>query len=559
MMNRLYLPCVLLLVASASFSCRSVYEPAEYEAPSSPGVLEAGPDDPTREIGASYGARSRTAFDLPVQPLSAEETEPLRISREDAVMLALQNNRSLRVQRMDPIIAGTFEELERSAFDPNLFGETSYSRERTERFPDETLEVFSDRRDSFRNRFGIQQRLPTGTDVEAGLSHTLTESDRVDFSQHRVRAGVTVTQALLEGRGLDVNLAQIRQAQFDTLASEFELRGFAEALLADVESTYWDYVLALREVEIFEESVELAGRQLDATRERIEVGQLAETEIAAAEAEVALRRQALIDARSRVEILRLQLIRYLNPEPGEDAWDREIEVVDEPSVPEVDLDEVRDHVQVALALRPEIHQAHLQLAGEGLQVVQTRNGLLPQLDFFVTLGKTGFADSFGRAVDNIDGDGYDATVGIRAEYALGNRQSRANHRRSRTSERRAEESIRNLVQLVEFDVRSAYTETLRAREQIEAGAATRRLQEEALRAETEKFEVGLSTVLEVSQVQRDLLESQIAEVEAVIDYRKALIDLYRLEGSLLKRRGIGGPGDRDLPSGPLREWNGRNL
>jgi outer membrane protein TolC len=102
--------------------------------------------------------------------------------------------------------------------------------------------------------------------------------------------------------------------------------------------------------------------------------------------------------------------------------------------------------------------------------------------------------------------------------------------------------------LVELDVRSAYTEAMRAREQIDASAATRRLQEEALRAETEKFEVGFSTVLEVSQVQRDLLESQIAEVGAIIDYRKALIDLYRLEGSLLKRRGIDGPGDRRLGS-----------
>ncbi len=462
-------------------------------------------------------------------------------------MMALEHNRSLRVQRMNPIIAGTFEELERATFDPVVFGQASAERRRDEFLSPTLDDTLTDESERFNFSAGVGQFFPTGTDLEIGVSQSYRDPRGDGDPTDRVRGFVTVTQALLQGRGLDVNLAQVRQARLDTLASEFELRGFAEALLADVESTYWDYVLARREVEIFEESVAVAEQQLDATRERIEVGQLAETEIAAAEAEVALRRQALINARSSVELLRLQLIRFLNPEPGIDGWDRKIEVLDEPSVPDVELDDVRDHVQVALSLRSEIHESHLQLAGQGLSVVQTRNGLLPRLDFFVTLGKTGFANSFGEGFRNVDGDGYDATVGVRAEYALGNRQSHANHRRARATHRQAEESIRNLVQLVELDVRSAYTETLRAKEQIDASAATRRLQEEAFRAETEKFDVGLSTVLDISLAQRDLLESQIAEVGAIIDYRKALIDLYRLEGSLLKRRGIGGPGDRNLP------------
>ncbi len=535
---------LLLAVTLGSLSCRSVSN-SEYQPPAERETLGLGFSDPTAGIGASAESRDRTAFDIGDGVAPSEPTGPLRISLEEAVMLTLENNRSLRVQRMAPIVAGTFEDVARSAFDPNLFAELSMSRRRDERLAD-SLAVVTDASESLNASVGVSQSLPTGTDVQLGATQSFRNPRDGGLDTDRVRAFVTVTQALLDGRGTEVNLAQVRQARLDTLASEFELRGFAEALLADIESTYWDYVLARREVEIFEESVDLAVRQMEATRERIEVGQLAETAIAAAEAEVALRRQALINARSSLEMLRLRLIRLLNPEPGVDGWNREIEVVDDPSVPDVDLDDVQSHVQVALRFRPEIHQSHLQLTSRGLDVVQTRNGLLPRLDFFVTLGKTGFANSFGDAVRNIDGDGYDATVGLRAEYALGNRQSDANHRRARATERQASESIRNLVQLVELDVRVAYTEAQRAKEQIEASGATRRLQEEALRAETEKFDVGLSTVLEVSQVQRDLLESQIAEVGAIIDYRKALIDLYRLEGSLLKRRGIGGPADREL-------------
>jgi len=77
-----------------------------------------------------------------------------------------------------------------------------------------------------------------------------------------------------------------------------------------------------------------------------------------------------------------------------------------------------------------------------------------------------------------------------------------------------------------------------ARQQISATVVTRTLQEQVLASEVERLNVGKSTTLLVAQAQRDLLESRIAEVEAVIQYRLALIELYLAEGSLLERRGV---------------------
>jgi len=96
--------------------------------------------------------------------------------------------------------------------------------------------------------------------------------------------------------------------------------------------------------------------------------------------------------------------------------------------------------------------------------------------------------------------------------------------------------------LIEVDVRSVYLEIVRTQEQVAATAATRKLQEEKLRWETEKLRVGKSTSLLVAQAQRDLLSSQISEVQAVVNYMKAFVEMYMLEGSLLERRGIASPG-----------------
>ena len=466
----------------------------------------------------------------------------LRISVEDAVLMALENNDDLSIRRLEPAIAGTFEQIERARFDPVLGAEITTSLERTERFPDELQESISDRREGLTSSLGYAQTFPSGTDVEIGFSHQFTDSDRVATPQHRVRAGITLTQALLRGRGRAANLVDLQQARLDIEASEYEFRAFAETLIAEVETTYWDYVLARRELEIFESSLDLARRQRDATRERIELGQTAGVEITAAEAEVALRRQDLIDARSNKETLRLAMIRLLNPGRGvASAWDTPLDTVDAPTIPQVQLDPVAIHAEAARQYRPEIREADLRLVNRELEVVKTRNGLLPRLDFFVSLGKTGFSDSFSGAVTNIDGDGYDASLGLRAELPLGRRAESAQHRQAELTRESASRSIDNLMQIVELDVRAAYTEVARSRAQIDAGVVTRELQEELLRSETEKFNAGLSTALDVALVQRDLLNARIAEVRAVIDFRQSLVELYRMEGTLLARRGIGPP------------------
>jgi outer membrane protein TolC len=192
-------------------------------------------------------------------------------------------------------------------------------------------------------------------------------------------------------------------------------------------------------------------------------------------------------------------------------------------------------------MRPDLAEARLRLQRGDLELVRTRNGLLPQLDIYVTAGKSGYAD---RILDTADlsGEGYDVQAGLILRYPWQNSTARAANRRAIVSRAQAEESVANLAQLVEVDVRGAWIDLNRLREQAAATAATQLLQEEKLRAETEKFRVGKSTAFLVAQAQRDLLQAENDTVTAFAGCIKASIELYRLEGSLLARRGIQVPG-----------------
>lgn len=478
-------------------------------------------------------SRSISVRNVVSEPPSSP-TGPLEVTVEEAVLLALENNRALAVERLRPAIRRTAEKQERAAFDPAVTAGASGSRSRTKQDATDTLN-YSTGADA-----GVSKKFPTGTQVSAGASTARNWSSSPGDS-HATRLGLSVTQALLRGAGRGANLASIRQARLDTLASQYELRGFAEALVARVETTYWDYALARRQIEIYTNSLKLAGQQLSETKERIKVGKLAGTELAAAEAQVALRKEDLINARSTLAKTRLQLLRLLSPS-GADRWKREVTLRDEPAVPDEKLDDVKLHVELALQQRPELNQAKLSLRRGDIEIVRTKNGLLPRMDFFLTLGKTGYAESFHSSVKNFNSGSYDISAGLTLEFPLGNRAARARHRHALLGREQAAEALANLVQLVQVEVRCAHIEVNRAREQVTATAATRRLREETLRCETEKFRVGKSTTFLVAQTQRDLVASQVAEVQAIVTYLKALVELYRLDGSLLERRRISAPG-----------------
>jgi len=316
-------------------------------------------------------------------------------------------------------------------------------------------------------------------------------------------------------------------------------------VVGQVEESYWDYALALRQLATYQESLALADRQLQETRKRIEVGVTAPTELPAAEAEVAQRKAALINAQGDVDLARLHLIRLTNP-AGASPWTRPLKLLDSPEQVEVVVEAPENHVAVALRMRPEMNEARLQIRQGNVEIVRTKSGLLPKLDAFLSLGPTGYASSFLDTFHKFDEGRYDATVGLQLTYPLGKRDEKAAHRRAVLQLDQAREALANLGQMVELDVRAGLIEITRAQEQMVANAALRRLRAESLRVEEEKFKNGKSTSLLVAQAQRDFLTSQVAEIAARASFRKAIVRFYRAEGSLLQRRRLAAPGTEPI-------------
>lgn len=471
----------------------------------------------------------------PLLPVSAEG--PLQVSLSDAILLGLDNNYSFQLDKFNPEIQATLEEQERALFDPVSRAAIGYQRERTSSTRvTKGLDLAT----------GIKTFLPTGTTLDFALTN---EQENNNFllpnpnDEYHAQVDFSITQALLRGAGPSVNLATLRQAQLDVRASEYELRGYAQTLTAEIENTYWDFILAEQEMRVYEKSLELGIRLAAETRERIALGQLASTEIYFAEAEAATREQNLINARSRLENTRLRLLKLMNP-PGKTLWDRPIVPKTPADIVQFEIKDIEGHLKVARRFRPDLNQARLSIQRGDLEVVKTKNGLLPKLDAFIILGRSGYSRTFDRSFSDLGSGngGPDVFAGLTFEFPVFNRKAKAQYERSKLTLSQQKQALDNLTQLAEQDVLSAFVEINRAKEQIRASKVTVRYQEEKLQAEIDRYRMGESTMYRVAQAERDLVDSQVVEVQSRIAYLKALTQLYLAEGSLLIRWGIEAPG-----------------
>ena len=129
-------------------------------------------------------------------------------------------------------------------------------------------------------------------------------------------------------------------------------------------------------------------------------------------------------------------------------------------------------------------------------------------------------------------------IGISASYPIQNRQAKA---QSTIADLAAESARAKLDQVklqVVTEVRTAARGVNTAAEQITSARSSVHLQEKNLEAEQKRYENGMSTSFQVTQIQDDLTAARSRLVSATTNYRTALVAYYKAIGTLLDETGV---------------------
>ena len=448
------------------------------------------------------------------EPVEAATEIEKTLSLQDALTRALRDNPLVRIEQIRTDIAQTILREHQFAYEPNLWAryETNI---RPEHFG-ETNQVST----------GINATAPTGTGLEFSVANTYRDGNTLSSAR------LTITQALLRGFGLTANLVPIRRARIDIDLRQEELAGFTQRLLLDTERAYWNLLLSSEELKIFEHSLELANRLLFEAEARLQTGGIAPIDLAIIRAEVASREKQLFDAQTALK-QRILTLGYIINAP--EFFNFENIVLSDTISLLGKADDIEDHIKAAQKFRPDFRQAELLAQRGELDLIQTRNGILPRLDFFITLQGGEHYESFAVFPSDM---AQLISTGLRLDFPLTSGQARQRHRRALYSQEQQNLSVLNFSRLIEFEIRSAHLEVLRTSQQVETARIVSALQQQKMEAEAEKLRVGRSTGFALLQAQRDLISANLDEARAKAAYSDALLSLYFRDGTLLQRRGI---------------------
>ena len=196
-------------------------------------------------------------------------------------------------------------------------------------------------------------------------------------------------------------------------------------------------------------------------------------------------------------------------------------------------------------------QARKNLEANDVTLRLLDNQKLPQVDLQTRYATTGIGGTrlitAGSGVDRgeiigVDPGGYlDAlntlfrnrlptwSVALNISYNLGTSAADASIARARIQQNQIDVQLRQLDLQVTSDVSNAAIQVQNAAERVQAAQAARDLAQQQLDAENSKFGVGMSTNYQVVLAQRDLATAQNNELQAVLAYRKAVVDFERVQ------------------------------
>lgn len=477
-----------------------------------------------------------------------------RLTADEAVRLAAENNLGIQVARFDPQIENLNVLQARAGWAPTVV--SSMQQNSTSSPPNSFLSGAqgSLNNDQFTATTEIQQQLPWGGNYAIGWDSARSTSNNffTNFNpQLRSSLSLNYTQPLLRGFTIDNIRQQVQIGQKNREIADVALRETLTATSRTVRNAYWELAYQIASLQVARQSLELAEESLRNTKTRVEIGTTPPIDIVAAEAEVAQRREAVIVAEAQIAAAEDTLRALVYNPSMPDFWSIRIEPAEQPTLEPTAVD-VDAAIRNALDRRTDLQQSRKTMEANDVNIRFLRNQTLPDVSARVDYGLSALggvqfvrAPGIGLSPGEVIGEerrGFGSvltdlltndfptwTASLSVSYPIGTSSQEVNLARVRLQQTRTETQLRNQELQVATQVRQAARQVVTNQQRVQTTRASREFAERALEAEQRKFAAGTSTNFLVFQAQRDLAVARNNELRAILDYNQSKVDLETVQ------------------------------
>ena len=443
-------------------------------------------------------------FGLISSSLFAQSTDIRIITIDDAIAIALENNYALKQAKNELDLADDLIFSEKADFLPSVSASMNGSRITGQQF---IFDRFSEGLDPF-----------------------------VDISSQSISGGMNASINLFTGF---TNILTLKSSQSNKESREQQYERAKELVIFNTATRYLQVLLDKELLAIAKQNLETSITQLEQVQAQVELGARPMVDLFNQEAQVANDELVVTQRENTQSLNSLLLIRQLEIDPL-GTYDFIVPDLTLNDLPWVDLN-LKTLVDEALSIRSDILSAEASILSLRYQTQVTKNSLLPTLRASASVSSR-YSDQYSIAgsevsfSDQFFDQQVNRSLGLSFSVPLFNNWNRMySIQSSQVQLKNAELNLDNSKMQVIQEVTQAYNDYSSYVKQLDASEKSLVASERAFQTQQERYNLGASTLIELTQAQSAFVSAQSSYTQALYNliFQEKLLDFYlgKLKGN----------------------------
>ena len=361
------------------------------------------------------------------------------------------------------------------------------------------------------------------------------------YNQSQVSFLVSVP--LLRGRGAEAADAQEMASKSDYEAGKMSMRFALSCSALDTITAYWTCLAAGRNLHELREAENRARRMFDETKTLIDHDELPQAELTQVQANLEDKRVARIGGEQTL----FEAAQALGLAMGLTRSDLASVPPPTDNFPAPELDRATEAGQeagamteIALGGREDFHAAKQQQETARILLAAAENNLLPKLNANVKVGYSGLKDDSGvvKFFSSLDNQvpGASVVFQLRYEWPVQNNAARGLLAQQLAARNETVIKVMDLERKISSSVLIALSALERSSDALAKARSSTRFYESAVVNEKKKFQLGISTLIDVITVEDRATTAKLNEIKSMRDVAIALAQLRFVTGTLLNAK-----------------------